>query len=249
MQRSTRQTFPVVLAAIVLAVTSPAAAQETDGDREEATALESGDWRFDMGEPVEDSESRYPPRVETALVPAPDTKIPPPVDDGEGPGILAEAGIGSFSYTGELGDAMSAGTAWTVRGVWGVHSRVGVELGYIGATNPFDAGDAQFLGFGGDSTLANGGEAQLRVSLAEEGSLVIPFLAGGVSYLRLDSDLDAFDNRQSLGFPLTGGLNILAGDRLTLGARLGYHVLTGIIDEEFPGGDMWSTLVTIGATF
>jgi hypothetical protein len=167
---------------------------------------------------------------------------------------VIEVGAGAETFSGRLGDQLQGGAGWTGRLIFGAKSPLGMELGYTGAVNPVEGqGISNALGDVGDlssnnSVTTNQGEALLRANLAGARSRVIPFVAGGANYTRMDSSTGILDNVDAVGIPFAAGLQFYPVSNFTIGARGDYKILTRWIDS-IPSGNQWGGMLTVGANF
>ncbi len=159
------------------------------------------------------------------------------------PNFALEVGGAFSNFTSDLADATDPGVGWELRGIFGASSPVGLEVAYFGSANSFENFD--------ESVVSSAGELLGRVNLLPD-SDIRPFAAAGVNYYRLDGtgDLDLFQNaNESIGFPLSVGVNYYPAENFTIGARGTYRILTEILDDNFPGGNNWTAGLTLGAAF
>jgi hypothetical protein len=161
-------------------------------------------------------------------------------------GVELEGGVSNF--TGDLGDALDSGGNWGVRGIFGKASPIGLEAAYFGSANSLAAAD--------ETGISSAGELQGRLNIIRSpDSVVQPFVAAGVNYYRIDATgdeavaLDGNDSVESIGFPLSAGVNFLPTENITIGARGNYRILTDLIDDNIPSGDNWNVGLTLGAAF
>ncbi len=156
------------------------------------------DWEDQMSEDIEQAEEELEEaeqEVEEAdiletLVPSPDMRLTGPDALAN---IIVEGGAGVSNFTGELGSALEPGVSWNVRGVIGARSLIGVEVGYFGAVNAVegqDTGlDVNLTDVAIDGTVSsNSLEGLARINLLDEDFSIKPFVAGGASIFRQNSD-------------------------------------------------------------
>lgn len=168
--------------------------------------------------------------------------------------VAVEIGGGLSTFTDDLGEALDGGASFTGRAILGTRSMLGIEVGYFGAVNGLDTVNNEVaLEIGNvdskSTVYSNSAELLGRVNLAGSRWPVRPFIAGGVSWYRLDSDLEAFDDSDAMGFPLAAGVQIYPWQFLTVGLRGDYKVLTDPFSNDFPGGDQYGGTLTVGAAF
>lgn len=167
--------------------------------------------------------------------------------------FMLEAGAGPSTFTGNLGNSLQGGVGYSVRGLLGAKTWLGLEVAYVGTANAgenafrqneLDGPDVQ-----GQSVYGNGAEALARFNLTPSGAPVRPFVAGGAGYFRLDSDAAVLDNLQSVSFPIEAGIQASPAHDVVVGLRGTYRILTDYIDNEFPTGEQYGGMLTLGATF
>lgn len=168
--------------------------------------------------------------------------------------VAIELGGGASSFTDDLGNALQGGASFTGRAILGTRSMLGIEVGYFGAVNGLDTVNNEVALEVGNvdskaTVYSNSAEALMRVNLAGSTWPVRPFVAGGVSWFRLDSDQEEFDDADAMGFPLAGGVQIYPWQYLTVGLRGEYKFLTDPFSNDFPGGDQYGGTLTVGAAF
>lgn len=261
-----------ILAGLGLLAAVPAGAQD----------FNDPDYGTGTQPPVEESEETAPPSEQLEPAPAPEQQpegstqqqviVVPLVEQQQkqvksekqsrGPKdfkdtIVLEAGAGGSTYTEDLGDVTRGGTEWSGRAILGARWPVGLELGYTGTFNAIEGTGVDSEGAVRDdrSIISNAGEALARISLVPNKAMVRPFIAGGVNYLRLDTDnrsatfADTIDNQDTIGFPLAAGVQVFPWKNLSIGARGDYKILTDILTEDFPAGNQWGGALTIGGHF
>jgi hypothetical protein len=193
----------------------------------------------------EDVDERVTPNV----VPSPEIVVRQPERDL----FQVELGGGVGSYTANLGNTLEGGVAWGVRGIVGAKYFVGLELGYEGTANngerigigePLDGPDAA-----GEPVFATTGEALARINMAGPNAMFRPYIAGGAGYFRLDSDAAALDELEALSFPLAAGLQMFPYKDVTVGLRGNLRLLTDYLDDDFPTGNQYGGLLSLGTTF
>lgn len=218
-------------AAMMFAV-SPAVAQDSDVEVEETTVPIGGD------------------DVSEASVPTGTARPTSIISNNMG----VELGGGLSTFSDDLGEALDGGASFTGRVILGTRSMAGIEVAYFGAVNGLDTVNNELaLEIGNvdskSTVYSNSGEVLARLNLAGSKWPVRPFIAGGVSYFRLDSDLDAFDDRDAMGIPVAAGLQVYPWQYLTVGLRGEYKVLVDPFSNDFPGGDQYGGTLTVGAAF
>lgn len=165
-----------------------------------------------------------------------------------------EIGGGLSTFTDDLGADLQGGASFTGRFILGTRSTFGMEAAYFGAANGLDTVNNELaIDIGNVNSKAtvysNSAEVLGRVNLSGASWPVRPFIAGGVSYFRLDSDRVAFDDKDAMGFPVAAGLQIYPWQYLTVGLRGEYKFLVDPFSNDFPGGDQYGGSLTVGAAF
>lgn len=168
--------------------------------------------------------------------------------------FIVEAGAGFANYTANLGDVTNGGAGWALRGILGARGWIAGEVGYAGASNEgefFTRRDTLpgNLDPVGERVVSTAAEALARVNFGGKEGTWRPFLAGGAGYFRIDSDAAALDGFEALSFPMAGGVQIYPKEPLSIGLRGSYTILTDFIDDDFPTGNQFGGMLTVGANF
>lgn len=169
------------------------------------------------------------------------------------PNIGFEMGGGFQTFTGELGDVTEGGAGYGVRAIWGARTRIGAEFGFLGSWNSTESEET--AGNRSADVYTNTGETLLRFNFLSYQSPIRPFVAGGVNYTRIDSEVNTpvgavfVDGRDGIGFPFVAGLQYMPTPNLSFSARGNYTVLSNFIDDQFPSGNLWGGTINVGAIF
>ncbi len=239
-----RWTSILSLAVLSAAIALPAHAQDIFEEEFRNGTLQTGELQT---EALRTRETPLEQETQPDYIPAP---APEPAS-GPHPNLGIELGGGFQTFTGELGDRTNAGFGVNLRAILGVRSRVGLELGYLGAFNVAER--TEDLEKTTATLYSNSAEALARLSFSGHRSAVRPYIAGGVNFTRMDTRLSTplgsreLDNRNGIGVPLAAGVQIMPDEGFTVSARANYNVLTGILDERL--GDQWGVTLAAGALF
>jgi opacity protein-like surface antigen len=234
-----KRTIPFLAVLFALGAAGPVGAQEAFEEDFPAQEFEEDVQTDEFGEEF------TPEDAETVIV-VPTTPQARPL-----PNIGVEIGGGVQSFTEGLGDVTSGGAGYSARAIFGPRSYLGLELGYMGAYN--EAESTETLDNTTAAVYTNSGEALVRVNFFGNRSPVRPFIAGGVNYTYLDSEVSTpiggfdLDGRDGIGFPAVAGIQFMPTDNFTVSARGNYTYLSNILDERL--GNQYGGSLNIGALF
>ena len=187
-----------------------------------------------------------------------------PVDDVDGDlrGVTLEAGVGAEGYSGSLSNRIHVGPQWGFNVVFKPTTVLGIELGYSGSVDRFDA--STLIGSShttGASVMRNGAQALLSVGLTA--SRVQPYLMAGVGwnhYSILGGATDSgYRSVSNFTLPVGIGLRTYFVGKFTLDARINYALsfagdnfagnVNGLSKTSLANLGNWSAGLYFGYTF
>jgi hypothetical protein len=150
--------------------------------------------------------------------------------DGDLRGVTLEVGGGAEGYVGPLSNKIHVGPSWGANVVFKPTTVLGIELGYSGSVDRFDA--STLVGSShttGASVMRNGGQALLSVGLSA--TRVQPYLMAGVGinhYTILGGATDSgYRSASDLTLPVGIGLRTVFVGKFTLDVRVNYTLSFG----------------------
>ncbi len=138
--------------------------------------------------------------------------------------LALEIRAGFTFPTGELADVGDSGVGLNANASFNFTPMLAVYAGY--SFNQFPVSEFEGEEIDGDWT-DTGIDAGLRVGLSVPGLPVAPFINGGISYHKLELELDDFpdenfESDNELGFHVGGGFELPLGPRLSVTPAVSY---------------------------